>query len=106
MKKSHTLYIIPDDIWQSQPLFSHISQFVRSLPAIDFLKEKADTIFMDIQSGSVGMSQGRVLEEAGMRVQAMGLDAMREQSAAVDRLLQSADIITDPNLGSKIDVSA
>ena len=52
------------------------------------------------------MSQGRVLEEAGMRVQAMGLDAMKEQSAALQKLLQSAQVITDPRLGNTIDLSA
>jgi hypothetical protein len=59
---------------------------------------------MDIQSASMNMSQGRVMEEAAIRVGAMGLDAMKAQSAAVAKLLESAQFVTDPNLGRSVDL--
>jgi hypothetical protein len=52
------------------------------------------------------MSQARVQEEAAVRVEAMGLSAMKEQSAALTKLLESAQTITDPGLGQKINVIA
>lgn len=52
------------------------------------------------------MSQTRMQEEAAIRVEAMSLNAMKEQSAALDKLLQSAQVITDPTLGNSIDISA
>jgi hypothetical protein len=61
---------------------------------------------MDIQSASINMSQGRVLEEAAIRVGAMGLSAMKEQSAALVKLLESAQVISDPGLGQNINVLA
>jgi len=61
---------------------------------------------MDIQSASVSMSQGRLQEEVGVQVQAMGLDAMKEQAAALEKLLASAQFVADPNLGRNINVLA
>lgn len=52
----------------------------------------------------MNMSQGRVMEEAAIRVGAMGLDAMKAQSAAVAKLLESAQFVTDPNLGRSVDL--
>ncbi|MDR0486917.1 MAG: putative motility protein, partial [Treponema sp.] len=39
---------------------------------------------MDIQSASVNLSQARLQEQAAVQVQAMGLDAMKEQAAALE----------------------
>ncbi|GHV95134.1 hypothetical protein AGMMS50293_14540 [Spirochaetia bacterium] len=61
---------------------------------------------MDIQAAATNMSQTRMQEEAAIRVEAMSLNAMKEQSAALDKLLQSAQVITDPTLGNSIDISA
>ncbi|MDR0487275.1 MAG: YjfB family protein, partial [Treponema sp.] len=61
---------------------------------------------MDIQSASVNLSQARLQEQAAVQVQAMGLDAMKEQAAALEKLLSSTQAITDPNLGQKINVIA
>ncbi|MDR0442473.1 MAG: YjfB family protein [Treponema sp.] len=61
---------------------------------------------MDIQSASVNLSQARVQEQAGVRVQAMGLDAMKEQAAALEKLLSSAQVVADPNLGRNLNVIA
>ena len=59
---------------------------------------------MDIQSASVQLSQARVQEQAAMSVQAMSLDAMRAQSADLQKLLTSAQAISDPNLGNNVDI--
>jgi hypothetical protein len=61
---------------------------------------------MDIQSASVNYSQARLQEQAAVQVQAMSIDAMREQSAAVDRLLSSAEPVVDPSLGQRINLIA
>jgi hypothetical protein len=62
---------------------------------------------MDIQSASIDLSQPRLQEQAAVQVQAMSLDAAREQGAAVEELIASApQPITDPNLGQLIDITA
>jgi hypothetical protein len=61
---------------------------------------------MDIQSASVNMGQARVQEEAAARVASMGLSAMKEQGAALAKLLESAEVITDPRLGQNLDLTA
>ena len=61
---------------------------------------------MDIQSASVNMSQARVQEEAAVQVQAMALDIAKEQAAAVEKLISSAQVIADPNLGKSINLTA
>jgi hypothetical protein len=57
---------------------------------------------MEIQSASVNLSQARVQEQAAVQVQAMALDTVREQAAAVGELI--AQPITDPNLGQRVNV--
>jgi hypothetical protein len=59
---------------------------------------------MDIESLSVDMSQTKVQEQAAVQVQAMSLDMEKEQAAAVDNLISSAQSITDPNLGQSVDL--
>jgi hypothetical protein len=61
---------------------------------------------MDIQSLSVNMSQAGLQEQAAVQVQAMGLNMMKEQAAALDKLLSSVQTITDPNLGRNINLLA
>ena len=61
---------------------------------------------MDIQSASMNMSQARVQEEAAVRVEAMGISAMKEQGSELAKLLESARLITDPNLGQNVNVIA
>ena len=61
---------------------------------------------MEIQSVPVSSSQAQFAEQAAVQVQAMGLKNMREQSDALAKLLSSAQIITDPNLGRSINVIA
>jgi hypothetical protein len=59
---------------------------------------------MDIQALSTNMNQARVQEQAAIQVQAMGLDMMKEQAAAVETLISSAQPLTDPNLGQNINL--
>jgi len=59
---------------------------------------------MDMESLSVDMSQTKVQEQAAVQVQAMSLDMEKDQAAAVDTLISSAQTITDPNLGQSVDL--
>ena len=61
---------------------------------------------MDIQSASVNLTQARVQEDAAVMVQAKALDMAKEQAAALDKLLASAQPITDPNMGQKVNIIA
>ncbi|MDR2517071.1 MAG: YjfB family protein [Spirochaetaceae bacterium] len=61
---------------------------------------------MDIQSASMNMAQANVREEAAIRVGAMGLDAMKAQSAALTKLMESAPVVNDPNRGRNVDLIA
>ena len=61
---------------------------------------------MDIQSESVIFNQAKLQEQAAVQVQAMGLSAMKQQGEALAKLMESAQIINDPNLGRVIDLSA
>ena len=71
-----------------------------------FLAKNSDTCYMDIQSLSVNMSQARVQEQAAVQVQAMCLDMIKEQAAALGKLLSSVQPITDPNLGQNVNLFA
>ncbi|MDR1903895.1 MAG: putative motility protein [Treponema sp.] len=55
---------------------------------------------MSIENVSVGMVQ----QEAAVKVQAMALQGAEEQAAALMKLLDSATVITDPNLGNQVDI--
>jgi len=61
---------------------------------------------MDIQVLSVNMSQAGLQEQAAVQVQAMGLNMMKEQAAALEKLLSSVQLITDPNLGRNVNLLA
>jgi len=61
---------------------------------------------MDIQALSVNMSQAGLQEQAAVQVQAMGLNMMKEQAAALDKLLSSVQTITYPNLGRNVNILA
>jgi hypothetical protein len=59
---------------------------------------------MDIQSASVNMSRARLQEDAAVLVQAKALDMVREQAAALDKLISSAQPVTDPRLGQNVNI--
>jgi hypothetical protein len=61
-------------------------------------------ILMDTETLSVDMSQSRVQEQAAVQAQEMSLDRAKEQAAAVDTLISSAQSITDPNLGQTVNL--
>ena len=50
------------------------------------------------------MSQGRVQEEAAIQVQAMATQALRDMSAELAQLIESANVITDPSRGNYLDM--
>ena len=59
---------------------------------------------MDIQSLSVNMSQGRVQEEAAVKVQTMLMQTIKDAGADLARLMDSANIITDPAKGNYLNL--
>jgi len=59
---------------------------------------------MDIQSLSVNMSQAKVQEQAAVKVQAMGLNMMKEQAVALDKLLSTVQAVIDPNMGKNVNL--
>jgi hypothetical protein len=61
---------------------------------------------MDIESASVNLSQARLQEDAAVLVQAKALDMVREQAVALDKLLDSAMPVTDPNMGQNVNILA
>jgi len=60
---------------------------------------------MDIQSLSVETSQTNVQEQAAVEVQAMELDAIKQQAEALEKLITTVPV-PDPNLGQNIDLTA
>jgi len=72
---------------------------------LDIFAHIVDNTAMDIQGLSMSMSQGRVQEEAAVRVQAMALGTAKEQAADLSRLMNSAEVITDPAKGNFLDLS-
>ncbi|MDR0562991.1 MAG: YjfB family protein [Spirochaetaceae bacterium] len=61
---------------------------------------------MDIQQLSVGFYLQQTLEQAAVQVQSMALDDARTQGDALARLLESAGVFTDPNLGNVVNILA
>jgi hypothetical protein len=61
---------------------------------------------MEIQAISAAPAQQRSEETAAIQVQRLAQDAMREQSAVMDKLLASVEYLTDPNLGNNVDLLA
>jgi len=59
---------------------------------------------MDIQATSIEMAQTRVQEEAAVRVQAMALETVKDAGAELQKLMESAQIITDPAKGNYLNV--
>jgi hypothetical protein len=61
---------------------------------------------MDIQALSVNMSQTQLQEQAAGSVQAMALNTAKEQGAALEKLMSSAQVMSDPALGNNINLLA
>jgi hypothetical protein len=60
----------------------------------------------DIQTLAVNMAQSRVQEEAAARVESMIIDSAEQQGAALTKLLDSAQVVTDPTLAQNVDLLA
>ena len=52
----------------------------------------------------MNMAQSRVQEEAAVRVQAMALQNIKDSSADLAHLMESAQVITDPARGNYVDM--
>jgi hypothetical protein len=61
---------------------------------------------MDIQSLSVNMSQMQLQEQAAASVQSMAMDTAKEQGAALEKLMSSAQVMSDPALGNNLNLLA
>jgi len=59
---------------------------------------------MDIQSLSVNMNQAKVQEQAAIQVQAMGLDMLKGQAVALNKLLSTVQAVNDPSLGRNVNL--
>jgi hypothetical protein len=60
----------------------------------------------DIQTLAVNMAQSRVQEEAAARVESMIIDSVEQQGADLTKLLESAQVVTDPTLAQNVDLLA
>ena len=78
----------------------------KSTIRVAFWEKNDYNIGMDIQTASINMNQAELQEEAAIQIQAKALDAAREQAAAVEKLIDSAEVIADPNLGQTVDLTA
>jgi hypothetical protein len=61
---------------------------------------------MDIQQLSIDLSLQKTQEQAAVRIQRMTLTSMKDQSAALMKMLESVAVITDPHLGNQINIFA
>jgi hypothetical protein len=59
---------------------------------------------MDIENVSTGMTQDKVQQEAALKVQSMAIRNVEEQSAALNKLMESAEVITDTDVGNNVDL--
>ncbi|MCL2233135.1 MAG: YjfB family protein [Treponema sp.] len=59
---------------------------------------------MEIQSLATGMAQGRIQEEAAVAVTSMALQTARDTGENIARIMDSAEMITDPARGNFLDV--
>lgn len=61
---------------------------------------------MDITALSTGLAQQRVQQDAAIQVQKMAMDTGKDQAAGLIKALESAQAISDPSLGSRVDLFA
>ena len=59
-----------------------------------------------VNAGAPAAGPDRVKEAAAMNVAAMGLDAMKQQAADLTKLMQSAQVISDPAQGQRLNILA
>lgn len=59
-----------------------------------------------VNTGSPGAVSDKARETAAVSVAAMGLDAMKQQGADLTKLMQSAQVISDPAQGRRVNILA
>ena len=55
---------------------------------------------------STALSQSKVQQEAAVQVQKMAMDGAKDQGAALQKMMQGSELITDPSLGNKVNLLA
>lgn len=61
---------------------------------------------MDITALSTGLAQQRVQQDAAIQVQKMAMDTGKDQAAGLIKALESAQVVSDPSLGNRVDLFA
>jgi hypothetical protein len=59
---------------------------------------------MEIENVSTAMSQDKIQQEAAIKVQRMALENADVQAAELAKLLESAEVVTDTNVGNSVDL--
>jgi hypothetical protein len=59
---------------------------------------------MEIENLSMNMSQDRVQQDAALKTESMALQNARDQSEALNKMMEAAAVITDPKLGNYVDI--
>jgi hypothetical protein len=59
---------------------------------------------MEIENVSTAMSQDKVQQEAAVKVQRMAMENADVQAAELAKLLESAEVVTDTNVGNSVDL--
>ena len=59
---------------------------------------------MEIQNISMGLSLHKTKLQAALQVQSMALNTARGESEMLQRILESAKVFGDPNLGRFVDL--
>lgn len=52
------------------------------------------------------MSQDKLQQAAAVQVQKLAMDGAKDQGAALVKMMDSAQVITDPALGNRVNVQA
>jgi hypothetical protein len=76
------------------------------MDALSFFLFFVYTEGMSIEEVSMGMAQDKVRQEAAVKVQAMALQGAEDQAAALMKLMDSAEAVSDPSLGNQVDLLA
>jgi hypothetical protein len=59
---------------------------------------------MELENISTAMSQDRVREEAAVKTQSMALRQAETEAAGLAKLMESAEVVTDTDVGGNVDL--
>jgi hypothetical protein len=59
---------------------------------------------MEIENVSTAVSQNKVQQEAAAKVESMALRNAEAQAAELAKLLESAEVVTDTEVGNNVDL--